>query len=457
MYRVAFAAVVGLAASTAFADQVGPTWNPWSEPVLAAAKAERRFVILDLEAVWCHWCHVMETTTYADSNVRSLIASKYVAIRVDQDANPDLAVRYGDWGWPATIIFSPDGSELVKRRGYIPPANMASLLQAVIDDPTPGPSVFSEAEVVPSTASHMAAATRQLLERRVTDSYDVKNAGWGDVHKFIDTDNMDWALRQAEHGNARAAGMAKNTLSRAAELIDPIWGGIYQYSDAADWSSPHFEKIMWYQANGLRQYSFCFSLLKDAECLSAAEAIYRFLTTQLLSSEGAFYCSQDADVDETFPGKTFYHLSDAERRRVGRAPSIDTHIYARENGWAISGLIAFANATGRTEPLLRAEVAAEWIVQHRRHADSTFAHGDNDGAVLSLAIPWRWGMPCSTSTRQPAIENGLLWLQKYQMPSLALASQTAASVLHWFWKAKAKYLASRSKGRTSKCRLHDWL
>ncbi len=96
-------------------------WQPWSADLFAKAKAENRLVILDLEAVWCHWCHVMEKTTYKNPDVAYLLKSKFITVRVDQDANPDLSNRYGDWGWPATIIFAPDGTEIVKRAGYIEP------------------------------------------------------------------------------------------------------------------------------------------------------------------------------------------------------------------------------------------------------------------------------------------------------------------------------------------------
>jgi hypothetical protein len=91
-------------------------WQSWSPENFARAKAEGRFVILDLEAVWCHWCHVMESTTYQDPKVVELLKSKFITVRVDQDANPDLSNRYGDWGWPATIVFAADGSEIAKRR-----------------------------------------------------------------------------------------------------------------------------------------------------------------------------------------------------------------------------------------------------------------------------------------------------------------------------------------------------
>ena len=141
----------------------GLKWQGWSAEVFAKAKAEQRFVILDLEAVWCHWCHVMEATTYQDPKVVELLKSKYLMVRVDQDANPDLSNRYGDWGWPATIIFAPDGTELVKRRGYVPPEGMAGLLEAVIADPTPGPSVSADADVVPSTSALLTAEQRAAL------------------------------------------------------------------------------------------------------------------------------------------------------------------------------------------------------------------------------------------------------------------------------------------------------
>src|SRR5688572_2322905 len=90
------------------------SWQPWSEQLFARAKAENKMVLLDLGAVWCHWCHVMEETTYADPEVARLLGEKFIAVKADQDADPDLSRRYEDYGWPATIIFGPDGKELIK-------------------------------------------------------------------------------------------------------------------------------------------------------------------------------------------------------------------------------------------------------------------------------------------------------------------------------------------------------
>lgn len=353
-------------------------WRGWSKDALDRAQAEKRFVILDLEAVWCHWCHVMEQTTYSDPKVVELLKSHYITIRVDQDANPDLSARYGDWGWPATIIFSPDGAELVKRRGYIPPENMLSLLQAVIDDPTPGPSVIAKDEASPSEASQIDAPSAEILSKAFADAYDAENGGWGRVHKYIDPDSMDWALYRAERGDADAARMARKTIGAATALIDPVWGGIYQYSDELDWSSPHFEKIILYQANGLRQYAVAGELFKQPGFLRAADDIYRYLKDRLLAPGGAFFATQDADVDRELTGKSFYGLNADERERLGKVPRIDPNLYARENGWAVKALVAYANATGAAEPLDLARRAAEWLLAERLRSDGLFNHGAED-------------------------------------------------------------------------------
>jgi len=378
----AFALLVALGVATiGRADDTDLMWESWSPELFARAQAEQRLVILDLEAVWCHWCHVMEKTTYRDEKVVALLKSKYLTVRVDQDANPDLSNRYGDWGWPATIIFAPDGTELAKWRGYLPPERMAGLLEAFIADPTPGPSArFSPAEVAPAESPVLDETQRADLIRRSEEFYDREYGGWGSINKFIDTESMDLLLVAAEKGDAEAERRARQTFDAALNLIDREWGGIYQYSDEVDWKSPHYEKIMWYQASGLRQYAQAYALWQEPRYLSAAEDLKRFLVTRLLSAEGAFYTSQDADVDEALPGKRFYALSAEQRAQLDREPRIDTNVYARENGWAISGLAAFYNATGDQAALHAAERAAEYIVAARAIEGGGFRHGERDRA-----------------------------------------------------------------------------
>ena len=354
------------------------SWRGWGADLFQQKAGDQRLVILDLEAVWCHWCHVMEETTYRDPKVVDLLKTKFVTVRVDQDANPDLSNRYGDWGWPATIIFDSKGQELIKRRGYLDPQEMSALLEAVIKDPTPGPSVAEEAAAVPADSPTLSKAQRAELGQRSTEAFDTKNSGWGDAQKFIEADSMDHLLRLAAKGDKAAAESARKTFDAALHIIDSEWGGIYQYSDQPDWLSPHYEKIMWYQANGLRQYSAAHTLWKDAKHRAAADNIYRYLTTKLLSPGGAFFTSQDADVDATLTGKAFYTLNAAGRDKLGRAPRVDMHIYARENGWAISGLAAYYAATGEASALAAAGKAARHILSLRKRPEGGFKHGDTD-------------------------------------------------------------------------------
>ena len=191
--RIAAFAIAALAASPSFAAEP-VQWSAWGDDLFSRATAEKRFVVLDLEAVWCHWCHVMEKTTYADPEVGELLASKYLPVRVDQDANPDLSNRYGDWGWPATIVFAPDGTEIAKIRGYIEPERMQALLKAIIDDPTPGPSVGDAFAIKPSDSDFLTKEQRAELRKNYDESYEDGIGGWGDTQKYIDADSMDLSL-----------------------------------------------------------------------------------------------------------------------------------------------------------------------------------------------------------------------------------------------------------------------
>src|SRR5271170_5260147 len=147
-------------------------WQPWSDAIFDQAKRENKFVLLDLEAVWCHWCHVMDETTYRNPQVIALMRSKYIAVRVDQDSRPDLSNRYEDYGWPATVVFGGDAGEIVKRQGYIEPKEMIAMLKAIIADPSPGPSIRPEDEVKFGENSLLPDALRKELEDRYLAQYD---------------------------------------------------------------------------------------------------------------------------------------------------------------------------------------------------------------------------------------------------------------------------------------------
>lgn len=313
-------------------------WRPWSDAVFAQARTQHKFVLLDLEAVWCHWCHVMDDITYRDPAVMHLLNQRYILVKVDQDSRPDISNRYQDYGWPATVVFAADGSEIVKRQGYIAPRPMASMLQAIIEDPSPGPSVEKEAafHVAPDSAIKPELLAR--IQSEYEKQYDQPVAGWGFGHKYLDRDSVEYAMRLAGAGNAIYTKRAADTLHKATALLDPVWGGMYQYSVGGQWLEPHYEKLISIQADALREYSLAYAQTENTEYLAAAQSIFRY-TTSFLSSPttGAFYVSQDADLHDGEENAPYFKLSDKDRRAQG-IPRIDRHVYARENGWMIAAL-----------------------------------------------------------------------------------------------------------------------
>jgi uncharacterized protein YyaL (SSP411 family) len=355
------------------------TWKPWSEAVFEQARKENRFVLLDLEAVWCHWCHVMEEQTYHDDAVKKLLQDHYIAVKVDQDARPDLSRRYEEYGWPATIVFAPDGKEIVKRSGYVPPQRFASLLAAIVRDPTPVKYRDSEPPKQYSTSPLLPDEMRRALKKSFVDSHDFKLGGLRQQQKYMDRDSVEYALILAGNGDQQARNMAAQTLAGSLNLIDQVWGGVYQYSTDGDWKHPHYEKILFVQAEHMRLYSLAALALGDRRYLDAAKKIYGYTTGFLLSPEGAFHASQDADLVKGRHSEDYFALSDAERRSRGM-PAIDTHLYARENGWMIQGLAAYYAAGGDADVLRRAATAARWALDKRARAAGGFRHDETDAA-----------------------------------------------------------------------------
>jgi uncharacterized protein YyaL (SSP411 family) len=354
-------------------------WQPWSDSVFERAARENRFVLLDLEAVWCHWCHVMDEVTYSDPKVVALIKSRYIPVRVDQDSRPDIARRYENYGWPATVVFNAEGGEIVKRRGYLAPPLMISMLEEIIVDPSP--VKYGDEEEIAKFADNplLSPKLRQSLERGFYETHDSKLGGQKQAQKFIDHDTVEYGLLRAGQGDKKAEEMTRRTLTAALKIMDPAWGGMYQYSTDYDWDHPHFEKIMAMQAEPLRLYALAYGQFGDARYLQAVRDFHRYVTTFLRSPEGAFYTSQDADLVKGEHSAEYFELNDAARRKLG-VPAVDKHRYARENGWMIRALATAYTTTGDRAYLDDATRAARWILANRSLPGGGFRHDDRDAA-----------------------------------------------------------------------------
>lgn len=337
-------------------------WLPYEAASFERARREGKLILLDGAASWCHWCHVMDETTYKDAEVGALLRDRFVTIRVDIDQHPDVAERYADYGWPATIILSPESEERGKLRGYVPRDELLAALRDV--------SRGAGAKVVEDANANRAATKEELpwvvanVVFQLDDYYDDRLGGWGQRQKAPLGENLEFEARRAQRGDARATSRVLATIEGQRGLLDPVWGGLYQYSDGGSWTAPHFEKLMTYQAANLSAYASAFSATKDRAVRADAQAILGYMTAHLSDERGLFFVSQDADVgshgegERFVDGHVFYAKPDAERRALG-APRVDESTYPFENGIAIHALLAFHEATGDTDALARAKRAAD--------------------------------------------------------------------------------------------------
>jgi len=336
-----------------------PTWSPWSAGTFERAKRERRPIYVNVAAGWCHWCHVMDERTLGDPEVRALLDERYVAIRVDADARPDLADRYQAWGWPANAVLTPDARAVAELRGYQPKGDFLRLLRQVADDvaagkdpgrPAPGPRPPVAGDLGPQLQAALAKARAQLDE-----TWDEEAAGWGRQQKYPLAAPLEHALVRAalRPGDAVWRARALRTLDAQRALLDPVDGGLFQYSTDGTWGGArHFEKIVSVNAGALEAWSIAARATGDDRLLEPAREVARWVLGPL-RRDGAFGASQDADPPAS-TGDAYYALDMAGRRAVA-PPRVDPHVYADLNGWTAVGLLRLHAATGDPELLAAAE------------------------------------------------------------------------------------------------------
>ena len=351
-------------------------WATLSPETFARAKAEHKYIVLDGAAEWCHWCHVMEATTYHDPEVRKILDKHFIAVKVDVDTRPDIEERYGDYGWPATVMFAPDATEIGKYRGYINPEKFKGILEDIVA------TGLAEAQKNGSTNEKPKPAARaprtalseehllwiqHAIDVELDDYWDEEQGSWGRQQKAPLGWNNAWTLRRAEQGDAQSKTRAVFTLDQQSKLIDPVWGGIYQYSAARDWDSPHFEKLMTFQAPALDNYATAYRLTGDPKQLARAKAMHAYLDRFMKSPEGGFYTTQDADLNAHDRTKAFmdghdYYKLDEKRRLARGVPRIDTHEYGKENGLAIAAYCTMYEVTKDPAVLAAAEKASRRVI-----------------------------------------------------------------------------------------------
>jgi hypothetical protein len=299
-------------------------WQPWGEAAFARAQAEDKPILLDIGAVWCHWCHVMDGESYEDPEIAALINEHFVAVKVDRDERPDVDARYqaavssisGQGGWPLTAFLTPDGRPYFGGT-YFPRDNrygrpgMESVLLAMAkvwrerrDDAldTAG-SVMAAIEHNESFSGRGGALNLALVEKiahSIVSQFDPRNGGFGSQPKFPHPAALDLLLQVAiSRRNDDALRAFIVTLENMARggVYDQLAGGFHRYSVDERWVVPHFEKMLYDNTELLRNYVHGFQCGHGDNFLTTAREIVGWLDGTMTDREhGGFYASQDADV-----------------------------------------------------------------------------------------------------------------------------------------------------------------
>ena len=352
--------------------------HEWNDQIFEDASRDHKLVILSLEAIWCHWCHVMQAETYPNPQVEKLLNEHFISVSIDQDSNAYLSNRYKKYGWPATIIFNSKGEEIVKRAGYIQAEIMTELLEDVIKDPSPRKDY--DRKIKYSKTSYLSKASKATLEAKYKRSLDLKKGGLKIAQKYVDRDTVEYGLNLAPETDGYKHAI--KTLKAALGIMDKAWGGFYQYSTHYNWNNPHYEKLAKTQAEYLRIYSLAQLRNPGKDFTTAIDSIVQYLDDFMTDSSGGFYTSQDADLVQGEKATEFFKLNDRERRARG-IPRVDKNIYPDKNGRMIEALAIAYRATQDSKLLNRALKATKYINANFRSEAGAYSHGKQQNSYLS--------------------------------------------------------------------------
>ncbi len=321
-------------------------WRDWGEDAFREAREKNKPLLLSLSAVWCHWCHVMDETSYSDDGVIAFINEHFIPVRVDNDQRPDVNARYNMGGWPTTAFLTPDG-EILAGATYIPPEQMLEALPKVYthfvsnrDEITEKATELRQRRVAAQTLVR-GTLSDEIFEhvlKAVVNQYDPLYGGFGEAPKFPHTDAIDLLLYAYRRKNdPDLLHMARKTLEMMfhGEVYDRAWNGFFRYATRRDWSEPHYEKMLEDNAGLLRNALSLHRITHETDHHEIATGTIEYLEWKLRDHEhGFFYGSQDADEE-------FYKLS-ADYREGKEEPYIDRTCYT---GWNAQMIAAYLEAS----------------------------------------------------------------------------------------------------------------
>ena len=316
-------------------------WHEWGDSAFARAESEDKPILLDIGAVWCHWCHVIDRESYENSEIAKIINENFVAVKVDRDERPDVDARYqsavsaisGQGGWPLTGFLLPNGKPFFGGT-YFPPEDQMGrpgfrrILLAVAD------SYRNKRAELVRAANHLADAVAQaevftgaraefdpgVVDEQissVTKQFDIKNGGFGHAPKFPHASAVDLVLERYQQTKEKhLLAMIETTLEKMARggVYDQLAGGFHRYSVDERWLVPHFEKMSYDNSELLKNYLHGSQMIENWRLDETAEGIIAWVNETLSDrQDGGFFASQDADVSLDDDGDYFTWTLDEVR------------------------------------------------------------------------------------------------------------------------------------------------
>src|ERR1700691_2644324 len=316
-------------------------WQEWGEEAFATAQREDKPMLLDIGAVWCHWCHVMDRESYDDPEVAAIVNEHFVAVKVDRDERPDIDSRYqvavqavsGQGGWPLTAFLTPDGKPFYGGT-YFPPNDgygrpsfrrvLLSIANAykekhgdVVEQAQMVENSIAQSESFAGRAGQVSRGVIEAIQESAFKMFDAVHGGFGQAPTFPHPSALDLLIEQyARTKNDDLRNVIVTTLEHMANggVYDQLAGGFHRYSVDERWVVPHFEKMSYDNSELLKNYVHAYQATGSDLFADVARDIVRWMDEWLSDRElGGFYASQDADISMDDDGDYFTWTLDETR------------------------------------------------------------------------------------------------------------------------------------------------